>query len=114
MTSSSVVISDALKTLDMSLPSYDDISDATASVETVKSLYVEPTQEEGGFLGGGPKRMSGSEKASKKKEAAAAKQKAREAFEKENFAGSKVEVVDMSVPNYDQSTAQKQKSAFSL
>jgi hypothetical protein len=35
---------DSVKMLDMSMPKYDEVKSYKASVETVKSLYVEPTQ----------------------------------------------------------------------
>lgn len=108
----------------MSLPSYGDISDSKASVETVKSLSVQeapkPTRSIGGGSGDRKSGMAGSyssgggEKAAKKKEAAEAKAKAREAFEKEKMSGKGVEIVDMSIPSYDQSTAQSQRGSFSL
>lgn len=40
MLPTSLLIADTIKTLDFSMPSYNDISDAKASVETVKSLSV--------------------------------------------------------------------------
>ena len=114
-----MVLSEQIKTLDMSLPSYNDVADAKASVETVKSLAAEdPPARSSASEGGRSERKSSSgavsEKAAKKKEEALAKQKAREAFERENIKGKAVDVVDMSVPNYDQSTTQSQKSRFSL
>ncbi|KAL7558600.1 hypothetical protein ACA910_001300 [Epithemia clementina (nom. ined.)] len=39
---SSMLVAEAIKTLDMSLPSYSDISSSKASVENVKSLSVDP------------------------------------------------------------------------
>jgi hypothetical protein len=41
MLSNSFLMADTIKTLDFSLPSYSDIKNPTASVETSKSLYVE-------------------------------------------------------------------------
>lgn len=111
----SLLVAETIKTLDMGLPSYDDVSDAKASVETVNSLSVEPSKSDSG---GGSKRAKSSaskeEKINAKKEAQAAKQKAREEFEKEKLGGIKVETVDFSVPSYGDSTAQQQRSAFSL
>lgn len=116
--SSSVVVSDQIKTLDMSLPSYGEVADAKASVGTVKSLAEElPARSSGNEGGGRSERKSSSgasEKAAKKKEAAEAKQRAREAFEKENIAGKAVDVVDMSIPSYDQSVTKSEKGMFSL
>ena len=89
----------------MTLPSYDDVSDAKASVETVQGLATEPKKETGGNIGGKKKESGPSEKAIKKKEAALAKQKAREEFERENLGGKKVETVDMNLPSYGESTA---------
>ena len=40
--SSSLEIADSIKTLDMSMPSYNDISSAKASVDDRKGLYVDP------------------------------------------------------------------------
>jgi hypothetical protein len=48
--SSSVQIADAVKTLDMSMPSYSDIKGFKSSVENVKSLSVQETK---GGSGGG-------------------------------------------------------------
>lgn len=113
-----MVLSEQIKTLDMSLPSYSEVADAKASVETVKSLAEDPPARNSASEGGGrgERKSSGavSEKAAKKKEEALAKQKAREAFERENTKGKAVDVVDMSVPSYDQSTTQSQRSSFSL
>lgn len=44
--SSSVNIAAEIKTLDFSLPSYNDLSDAKASVQNVDGLAVEPLQKE--------------------------------------------------------------------
>ena len=119
--SSSVLLSDQIKTLDMSLPTYGEVANAKASVETVKSLAEDPParsiSNEGGGGGRGERKSSSvaaSEKAAKKKDAAEAKQRAREAFEKENIAGKAVDVVDMSIPSYDQSTTKSERSIFSL
>lgn len=108
--SSSILLSEQIKSMDMSLPSYGDISDAKAS--SVDSLFVDPVDE--ARAGRGEKNT---DKVDKKKEAAAAKAKARENFEKEmydNIGGKAVDVVDMSIPSYDQSTSQSQRSGFSL
>eukprot|EP00543_Licmophora_paradoxa_P008792 CAMPEP_0202458572 /NCGR_PEP_ID=MMETSP1360-20130828/26462_1 /ASSEMBLY_ACC=CAM_ASM_000848 /TAXON_ID=515479 /ORGANISM="Licmophora paradoxa, Strain CCMP2313" /LENGTH=191 /DNA_ID=CAMNT_0049079177 /DNA_START=202 /DNA_END=777 /DNA_ORIENTATION=+ len=43
--SSSLNLAAEIKTLDFSLPSYDDLSDAKASVENVEGLAVEPLKE---------------------------------------------------------------------
>jgi hypothetical protein len=40
--STSVQIAEAIKTLDFSLPSYDELKDPKASTENTKSLYVDP------------------------------------------------------------------------
>lgn len=41
--SSSVQVADAVKTLDMSLPSYSDLKDSKSSIENVPSLSVAPS-----------------------------------------------------------------------
>jgi hypothetical protein len=56
MLSNTFLMADAIKTLDFSLPSYSDIKDPTASVETAKSLYVEAGKQaappkQGGDIG---------------------------------------------------------------
>jgi hypothetical protein len=51
VSSSSVTVSEAIKVLDMSLPSYDDVKSYKASVETVKSLSATPSKEPAGSLG---------------------------------------------------------------
>ena len=98
----------------MSLPSYTDVSDAKATVETVKSLSVEAPKGSSGIVGGTKKQSAPSEMTSKKKEAAAAKQRAREAFEQENMGGKRVETVALSVPSYSESTSKQERSFFSL
>ena len=95
----------------MSLPTYDDVADAGASVETVEGLSVDVTIK--ADRGGRKKESEPSEKVIKKKEAAAAKQRAREEFE-ETLGGKKVETVDFSAPSYGDSTSQQQRSGFSL
>ena len=100
-----------IKTLDMSLPSYGQVSDATATVETVKGLALEVDKVRG--PGTDTRAQEASKKAKKKQEAAEEKARARAEFEQEKAARA-VEVVDVSIPNYDESTSQSKKSAFSL
>ena len=103
-------MSETIKVLDLSLPSYDAVKGAQASVETVEGLALEPERE----VGGGRSQKNDDDKQSKKKEAAAAKAKAREDFEKESLGGKAVKVVEFGLPKYDESTSQSQRSAFSL
>ena len=51
--SSTLQVSDAIKTLDMSLPSYGDIKNPTASIENVESLSVKVIPGSSGGGGGG-------------------------------------------------------------
>jgi len=88
--SSSLLISEAIKTLDMSMPSYDAVKGAEASVENVQGLAVEPVKKapEPVTSAGKPERKPDSaaaEKAAKKKAEAEAKAAARAAFERENL-----------------------------
>jgi len=115
-----MVLSEQIRTLDMSMPTYGDVSDAKASVENVKGLAEEYKQPalSSSSSGGGGRYISSSEKAqekaAKKREAAEAKARARAEFERENLGGKAVETVDLSAPSYDASTVQSPKSAFSL
>lgn len=43
----SMMVADSVKMLDMSLPSYGDISDSKTSVENTKSLYLDPSTTKG-------------------------------------------------------------------
>jgi hypothetical protein len=107
-----LLVSETIKVLDLSLPSYDAVKDAQASVETVKGLALEPEKEVGGTASRKRTSTGDDDKASKKKEAAAAKAKAREEIEKDSFEG--VEIVDVGLPKYEESTGRSQRSAFSL
>lgn len=56
MFSNALLVADNIKTLDFSLPSYSEIKDPTASVETAKSLYIQPGKQaappkQGGDIG---------------------------------------------------------------
>jgi hypothetical protein len=109
-------VSETIKVLDLSLPSYDAVKGSQASVETVEGLSAELKKEVSGAAS--QKRTvvadSGNDdKASKKKEAAAAKAKAREEFEEETFGGKAVKIVDLALPKYEESTSQSRKSSFS-
>lgn len=58
----SFLVADSIKTLDMSLPTYNDISNAKASVTTVKGLAVTPTSQNARTSSG----SSGGQQATKK------------------------------------------------
>jgi hypothetical protein len=50
------LVAESIKTLDFSLPSYSEIKDPKASLETAKSLYVQPAKaaappKQGGDIG---------------------------------------------------------------
>lgn len=97
-----MLLSDAIKTMDMSMPSsYSALSDTKASVGNVKDLTVDASKgksssSDNRSSSGGSKRMAGSyaagpTKADKKKAELEAKKAAREQFEKENIRGSSVQ-----------------------
>lgn len=86
-----LLLSDSIKTMDMSMPSYGSLSDAKASVENVKDLTVDPSKEKSnGVPQRGGKKSAGSyaagpTKADKKKAELEQKRLAREQFERENI-----------------------------
>jgi hypothetical protein len=58
--SSTIYISETIKVLDMSLPTYDDVKSSKASVSNVKSLYVDPKSNAGVVTSGQQKKQSSS------------------------------------------------------
>mmetsp|Transcript_7714 Transcript_7714/g.13332 ORF Transcript_7714/g.13332 Transcript_7714/m.13332 type:complete len:191 (-) Transcript_7714:886-1458(-) len=114
---STIVVSENIKTLDLELPSYDNLSDAKASVKNTEGLAVElePGLEAAGKKDPGPQlnsvlRSMGNreKKESKGNEKSVWKQKEEEAKEKQ------LRVVDMSLPSYGESTTMKEKGLFSI
>mmetsp|Transcript_29875 Transcript_29875/g.82022 ORF Transcript_29875/g.82022 Transcript_29875/m.82022 type:complete len:156 (-) Transcript_29875:86-553(-) len=65
--SSSMLVADAIKTLDMSLPTYGDISSSKASVDNVKSLSVDPSKVPKGIPASQSKKSTSSKPVEKKK-----------------------------------------------
>mmetsp|Transcript_11050 Transcript_11050/g.31491 ORF Transcript_11050/g.31491 Transcript_11050/m.31491 type:complete len:200 (+) Transcript_11050:84-683(+) len=124
---SSMTLSDAIKTLDFSLPSYDAISSSKASVDTVEGLaeqYVqeavtvpsrkktkEPKASSGGNPMGSllPSMNKGTAKTPRAKPAPAPKPAPKEKEEK----GPIIETMDLSLPSYD-AGATREKSIFSI
>jgi hypothetical protein len=94
--------------MDMSMPTYDKISDSQTSAEDLQGLSVE--MKETGDTMGIP--TSKSKKAAVKKTKAVAKQKVE--VEKEDKPDPKIKIVEMDMPSYSDTTATKEKSAFSL
>jgi hypothetical protein len=121
--SSSVYVSEVIRTLDFSMPSYDKLSDAKASVANVDGLAVEPLEQEqapkpsvmSSFLPSmskkGPDIVS-EKKDPKEKKVEASRKSAMELIEDKN--DEKITIVDMSLPSYTDSTASKIKSSFSF
>jgi hypothetical protein len=124
-----MILSDAIKTLDLSLPSYDSISSSKASVNTVESLaeqYVpekeavtgmsrkkakEPKTSSGGNPLGSvlPSMNKGNTKTPRTKPAAAPKSAPKEKEDK----GPVIETMDLSLPSYDVGVT-KEKNIFSI
>jgi flavin-dependent dehydrogenase len=114
----------------MSLPTYDDISDAKASVETVKGLSVEPDDS---FAVGIATKAKTEAKAAAKAKAKAkeekqaemkrktdalkaefAEKKEKEVAKRQAEKEAKLEVVDTGLPSYSESTTFKGKNVFAL
>ena len=118
--SSSMQVSEAIKVLDMGLPSYGDISSPKASTESIKG--VEPPKKEESPTGSSvvPTKKGGSalypakeKKAAKPSKKSVAVDAAPTKEEKEKKEDG-VFYVDMSMPTYDNSSGGKKKSAFAL
>jgi len=134
--SSSLQVSEAIKTLDFSMPSYDKISNYKASISNVDGLAVEPLEQEevkpekvtkakapakegGSFASGflpsmskkGPMSVSANKPAKKMKVEAPRKSAAELIEEKKQ---EKITIVDLNLPSYQESTAAKEKSAFAF
>lgn len=121
----STTISDEIKTLDMSLPSYDSISSSKASVgnvdELVEKYNPEPStpgmarkkkEKEGG--GGNPlgsvlPSMNKSMTKKPKSKSATAKSAAKEKEDK----AMEIKTMDLTLPSYS-ATQEREKSVFSL
>lgn len=122
-----LTLSEAIKTLDFSLPSYDAIASSKASVETVEGLaekYAAPETPRGMPRKPKPvaKESSGdnplsavlpSMKKSNVKKPKAAKPASQEATEKEDTDSVGVETMDLTLPSYSFSSG-KEKSIFAL
>jgi len=123
-----MTVSDAIRTLDFSLPAYDSISSSKASVETVEGLSQEYAQKKEPAAAIAKKRKepkvsSGSNpmasmlpsmnksntKASKPKPAPAARAPPKEKEER----APAVKTMDLSLPSYSDE-ARKEKSIFSI
>ena len=119
ITSSSVQVSEAIKVLDMGLPSYGDIADPKASQSKIKGV-PEPQKEETGSSSVLPsKKSSGNVLYSSKKAKPAKKEKVRiektaEEKEQDDKKPLNAKFVDMSMPTYDSSASGAKKSAFAL
>jgi hypothetical protein len=107
--SSSIQVAAAVRTMDMSMPTYDKISDSQTSSENLQDLSFEMKKETGDTMG---IPTSKSKKATAKNAKAVAKQKVE--VEKEDKPDPKIKIVDMDLPSYTDTTATKEKGAFSL
>ena len=125
---SSIYLSDEIKTIDMSLPSYDKINTLTADEKSLGFEDVpEPKQEKGmkkkpkkkestsgedspmsAFLPS-MKKKGPSNKPKPKKEKVVKEKKVKEEAPKVEF-----ETMDMGLPSYSESTGAKERSAFAL
>jgi len=122
-----LTLSEAIKTLDFSLPSYDAIANSKASVETVDGLaekYAQPETPRGmsrkpkpepkESSGGNPlSAVLPSMKKSNVKKPKTAKPASREATEKEDTDSVGVETMDLTLPSYSFSSG-KEKSIFAI
>jgi len=124
--SSSIQLSEEIKVLDMSLPSYGSISAPKSGQEAIKGVEVDPnkpststsastsvlpTKKKGG--GAISLYSSGSSKKKETKKAVASSAPAAPKEEKQE-SGPAVITVDMSMPSYGDTTAKKEKSVFAL
>ena len=124
MAASSLYISDEIKTIDMSLPSYDSVNtlktDEKAlgfedAPETKKSQPKKKSSGDSGGMGSLLPSMNKSGPSNKAKPAKAAKKPA-EKKAKKPVEEPKVEyeTMDMALPSYSDSTAVKERSVFAL
>jgi hypothetical protein len=119
------ISSETIKTLDMSLPSYGSISDAKARLEAEEYEPVpgaskravrksKPKKEEAGEQGGNPmgSLFPSMNKSIEKKESKQRLPKEEEDDGVSSFEGAKT--MDMALPSYGDSTATKERNAFSF
>ena len=118
VSSSTMIVSDKITTMDFSLPSsYDDLSEPTASASNVEGMVQEyapePAKGGGGGGGGGVGNFFSKEPKEKKPKESKPKKEKPVKEEKEEK-GPKYEIVDMGLPSYSDSTEVKDRGAFAL
>ena len=130
VSSSTMILSDKITTMDFSLPSsYDDLSEPTASAANVEGMVQEYQRDpvsksrgggsggggDGGGGGGGVGNFFSKEKKPKESKPKESKPKKEKPVKEEKEArGPKYEIVDMGLPSYSDSTAEKDRGAYAL
>lgn len=94
LVSSSHLVADSIKTLDMSLPSYGEIKSSKASVENVASLSVPASQ-------GGGTGIAASRKRTSNKKAGVVVNKMLPSMAKQSAEAKKKAAEEAKVPGYD-------------
>jgi len=117
--SSSISLSEEVKLLDMSLPSYGSISDPKAKQEAIKGVEPESDKKASSGIISSKKKAGGilaSTSSSKSKPPK--KEKPKVAVDnddvQEKKEQSKIATVDMSMPSYSDNVTAKEKSVFAL
>jgi hypothetical protein len=123
ISTASITLAEAIKTLDMSLPSYGNISAATATVEASEYKEEKPVKapkpkreksEGGGAMGQFLPSMNKSGPKPKGSASAPGAKKERAKKEKEDSGPSGVEFVDMSLPSYGGGGDGKKANPFAI
>ena len=115
--SSSTQVAETIKTMDLSMPTYDKISDAKNTAESLSTL-VEPSKNDGVGVAASKKKsgpsISSVLPSMGKKGKKAPKVKVVEDAPEVDKKMEKIKIVDMNMPTYSETTATKEKSAFSI
>jgi hypothetical protein len=120
ITSSSIQVSEAIKVLDMGLPSYGDLKDPKASAAAIKG--VEPTEASPGSSSsvvpskraGAGNALYSAKKAKPAKKERVLVEKSEEEKQKDDTKLNGVIYTDMSMPSYSDSSSSGTRSKFAL